>query len=384
MRDAIEWPPLWPRVLDTVFGEPPPGDYRMTPEDFCVEEVLGFAPEGQGEHLWLWVEKRNFTTAMVARELAKACEVTPRDIGYAGMKDRIALTRQWFSVHLPGRDAPRDLAERLQGLEVVLLEQCRHPRKLKRGVHRANRFQLRVIGQAAIDGSLQARWEKLLVQGVPNYFGPQRFGPHGRNLQRALSAFERGWRKRDDRDGMLLSAARSYVFNQQLAARIDEDSWARPLPGDVVMLDGTESQFVVEPEADLRADLADIADRAARLDLHPTGILWGEGVSRSLGLPADQEARLGTRYPALCQGLVAAGVRFARRPLRMRLSDAVLSVGDNEAWLDFTLPKGAFATAVLRELLDHPSLRYHTPDRQVQPPTQLTQRGDSDASTAAV
>lgn len=381
MRDAIEWPPQWPRVLDAEFGRPPRGDYRMTADDFRVEEVLGFSPEGGGEHLWLWVEKRDLTTAMVARELAKACEVAPRDIGYAGMKDRVALTRQWFSVHLPGREAPKDLAERLQGLEVGLLEQCRHPRKLKRGVHRGNRFLLRVVGRAAVDRGLQARWQRLLAQGVPNYFGPQRFGPHGRNLQRAISVLERGWRKRDDRDGMLLSAARSYLFNEQLAARIEEGCWASPLPGDVVMLDGSESQFVVEPlDDEINAELV---ERAARLDLHPAGILWGEGVTRALAAAAGHESRLGARYPALCRGLVAAGVRLARRPLRMRLGEADLTVGDDEVWLDFTLPKGAFATAVLRELIDHPSLSYHTPQQRA-PLTQPAQQGGTDASTAAV
>jgi tRNA pseudouridine13 synthase len=387
MRDAIEWPPLWPRVLDAEFGQPPPGEYRMTAEDFQVEEVLGFAPEGSGEHLWLWIEKRNLTTAMVARELARVCEVSLRDIGYAGMKDRIALTGQWFSVHLPGREAPEDLAERMQGLEVTLLEQRRHPRKLKRGVHRANRFRLRVIGQAAVDGGLQARWQRLLAQGVANYFGPQRFGPHGRNLQRAIAVLERGWRKRDDRDGMLLSAARSYLFNQQLAARVEEGSWTRPLSGDVVMLDGSESQFVVEPDADA---VAELAERADRLDLHPTGVLWGAGESRALGAAAEGEVRLVQRYPALCQGLVAAGVRLARRPLRVRLGEAILSLEEDQAWLEFSLPTGAFATSVLRELIEHPSLGHQSPEQSAPQRTQpLTQSfsqsgGSSDASTAAV
>lgn len=385
MRDAIEWPPRWPRVLDAAFGPPLPGDYRMTAEDFVVEEALGFAPEGGGEHLWLWVEKRHLTTAAVARELARACEVSPRSVGYAGMKDRVAVTRQWFSVHLPGREAPENLAERLQGLEVALLEQRRHPRKLKRGVHRGNRFRLRVIGQAAVDGGLQARWQTLQEQGVPNYFGPQRFGPQGRNLQRAIAVLERGWRKRDDRDGMLLSAARSYLFNQQLAARIEEGSWIRPLPGDVVMLDGSESQFVVEADA----DLAELEERAARLDLHPAGVLWGVGGSRALGAAAQHEARLVQRYPALCGGLAAAGVRLARRPLRVRIKEATLSVEEDQARFEFTLPKGAFATAVLRELIDHPSLGHRSPEplasqhRQAHNPS-FSPSGGSNASTAAV
>lgn len=355
MRDVIDWPPRWPRVLDAGFGPPPIGDYRMTPEDFCVEEVLGFAPEGEGEHLWLWIEKRDLTTLMVARELARACGVAPRDVGYAGMKDRVAVTRQWFSVHLPGCEAPHDLADRLAPLAVQLLEQHRHPRKLKRGVHRGNRFRLRIAGEAAIDGQLDARWQRLQAQGVPNYFGPQRFGPHGRNLQRAVGVLERGWRKRDDRDGMLLSAARSYLFNQQLAARITADNWGVALPGDVVMLDGTESLFAIAPDT-ARAELEQLADRAASLDVHPTGILWGQGESRARGEPAGHEAQLAEHCPGLCQGLVSAGVKMARRALRIRPVEATLRREADHSWLSFTLPKGAYATSLLRELMDHPSL----------------------------
>ncbi|WP_084155856.1 tRNA pseudouridine(13) synthase TruD [Halomonas halocynthiae] len=355
MRDVIAWPPAWPSILDAEFGPPPAGEYRMMPEDFCVEEVLGFAPEGEGEHLWLWIEKRELTTAMVARELATICEVSLRDIGYAGMKDRVAVTRQWFSVHLPGREAPKELAERLAPLAVKLLEQCRHPRKLKRGVHRGNRFQLRISGDAVTDKQLERRWQRLLSQGVANYFGPQRFGPHGRNLQRAISVLERGWRKRDDRDGMLLSAARSYLFNQQLAARIDAGTWNTPLPGDVMMLDGTESVFVVA--ADTAPDeLGQLAERAVRQDVHPTGVLWGVGQSKAQATPAADEKRLGECCPRLCEGLVAAGVKLSRRSLRVRLDEARLTHAVDGCWLSFTLPKGAFATSVLRELMTHPNL----------------------------
>ncbi|MFY0991125.1 tRNA pseudouridine(13) synthase TruD [Halomonas sp. C05BenzN] len=350
VSDPIDWPPAWPRVLDGEFGPPVAGGYRASPEDFVVEECLDFAPEGEGEHLWLWVEKRDLTTAMVARELARLCEASPREVGYSGMKDRVAVTRQWFSVQLPGRAAPEALAERLAAHGIRVLDQRRHPRKLKRGVHRANRFRLRITGAAAEDPRFQARWEWLCRHGVANYFGPQRFGPDGRNLLRARALLARGWRKRDDRDGMLLSAARSFLFNELLAARIGAGNWATPLPGEVVMLDGTASQFTVEaPDAELAA-------RAGRLDLHPGGVLWGRGGSVADGEARAFEARLPERFPALCQGLERAGVRLGRRALRLRLADPVLERGDGELWLSFALPRGGFATAVLRELIMHPGL----------------------------
>ncbi|TFH85008.1 tRNA pseudouridine(13) synthase TruD [Billgrantia azerbaijanica] len=350
----MTWPPAWPRALDADFGPPPPGEYRTRVEDFVVEECLDFAPEGEGEHLWLWIETRELATLEAVRELARACNVTPRAVGYSGMKDRFAVTRQWLSVQLPGRAAPEGLAEALARRGIRVLAQARHPRKLKRGVHRANRFTLVVNGAVVDDAGLAARWERLCAHGVPNAFGPQRFGAGGRNLARAAALLARGWRKRDDRHGMLLSAARSFLFNELLASRLREGSWNRLLPGDVAILDGTASQFAV-------AELDDtLVERAARLDLHPGGVLWGRGESLATGPAGEHERALVARYPALCAGLEGAGVRLARRPLRVRLGEPRLVRDADRLRLDFRLPRGSFATAVLRELIDHPTLTFET------------------------
>ena len=349
MTQTVQSDP-WPRVLDAEFSPPPPGDYRATPEDFVVEEILDFAPEGQGEHLWLWIEKRGLTTLEVVRHLARACEVTQRAVGYAGMKDRIAVTRQWLSVHLPGREGPDDLAVRLASQGVQVLEQARHPRKLKRGVHRGNRFSLVITGEAVQSPGLEARWEWLCRHGAPNGFGPQRFGPDGRNLVRAGAVLARGWRKRDDREGMMLSTARSYLFNELLAMRQRDGNWDRLLAGEVAMLDGTASQFAVETVDD------GLVERAARLDLHPSGVLWGVGASATSGSATEYEQRLRERHGPLCDGLERAGVKLARRPLRMRLDEPRLTREPACLRLDFTLPRGSFATAVLRELIEHPTL----------------------------
>ncbi|MDN3553470.1 tRNA pseudouridine(13) synthase TruD [Halomonas almeriensis] len=367
------WPPGWPRVLDEHFGAPRPGAYRQSPEDFQVEENLGFTPQGEGEHLWLWVEKRDMTTAMVARQLADLCQVGPRDVGYAGMKDRVAVTRQWFSVHLPGRATPSDLADRLSNDCVTLLAQARHPRKLKRGVHVGNQFRLRLSGEAVEDPQLEARWAWLCRHGVANYFGPQRFGADGRNLLRAVPLLSKGWRKRDDPQGMLLSAARSYLFNTQLAERIANGSWATLLAGEVAVLDGSSSQFCV----DLLDD--ELLARAERLDLHPSGVLWGQGDSRAQDAARDAECAALASHPALCRGIEHAGARLARRPLRLRLAAPALQrLADGAVWLSFGLPAGAFATSVLRELLDHPTLNFQPPSSKGH------QQGAADAPTAAV
>ncbi|WP_311944631.1 tRNA pseudouridine(13) synthase TruD [Halomonas piscis] len=345
--------PGWARCLDAAFGPPLPGEYRAAPEDFLVDEELDFAPEGRGEHLWLRIEKREQTTLDVVRTLSRLCGVTPREVGYSGMKDRFAVTRQWLSVHLPGRDAPEMLETRLSALGIAVLEQGRHPRKLKRGVHRANRFALRVGGEAVDAESFSARWQALCEGGVPNYFGPQRFGAQGRNLQRARALLARGWRKRDDRQGMLLSSARSFLFNELLSARLTAGCWAMPLAGDTLMLDGTQSLFAVEC-----VDAA-IKRRAAELDLHPTGPLWGQGEGESRGevesaAPARRfELRLEQAHPALCEGIERAGAKSAWRALRLRLGTPELTPLGSGARLEFSLPRGSFATAVLRELLAH-------------------------------
>ncbi|WP_043527527.1 tRNA pseudouridine(13) synthase TruD [Litchfieldella xinjiangensis] len=347
---ASAWPPSWSRVLNNLMGPPPAGAFRASPEDFQVEEQLGFAPEGQGEHLWLWVEKRDMSTLEVARRLARACEVTPRDIGYSGMKDRVAVTRQWLSVHLPGREAPVDLVQRLDDTPVVIHEQARHPRKLKRGVHRSNRFVLRLTGEVARDPDVERRWQWLCDHGVPNFFGPQRFGPGGRNLVQARRVLARGWRKRDDRDGMMLSTARSFLFNELLSRRVADGSWRTGLPGEVMMLDGTQSHFLAE-----RID-GTLSDRLACLDVHPTGVLWGSGNLASQGQAQQVEAMLAEREPSLCEGLDRAGVRMARRALRIRLGEPMLIREAQALTLRFDLPAGAFATSVLRELMHHADL----------------------------
>ena len=348
MSETPIWPPRWPRAHG---GPLAAGDFRATPEDFVVEEVFDFAPEGQGEHLWLWIEKRDLTTPEAAKRVARACGVRPRDVGYSGLKDRVAVTRQWLSVHLPGREAPAELTATLATSGIAILDARRHPRKLKRGVHRLNRFTLRLTGDIAEHPGLSRHWQTLCEAGVPNYFGPQRFGREGRNLIMARSAFARGWRKRDDPHGMQLSAARSFLFNEVLAARLRTDCWRTPRDGDVLALAGSASRFVTETVD------ATLLDRARRGDVAPTGPLWGKGRQESGAEVAALEADIMATHAALSQGLEAAGARMDRRPLCLRLETPALRLDEQGGVVvSFGLPRGAFATAVLRELMQHPVL----------------------------
>lgn len=317
---------------------------RASPEDFVVEEEDGFAASGAGEHLLLRVRRRGMNTAFAAREIAQWAGVPESAIGYAGLKDRHALTTQRFSVHLPGRDAPDVAGLHARGLEVLAAD--RHARKLPRGALAGNRFVLALREADGAPDAVAARLRAIAARGVPNYFGEQRFGRGGGNVVAALAMFG-GRRVRREERSLLLSAARSWLFNRVLAARVEKDCWDAPLAGEAWMLDGSRSVFGPEPWSDA------LAARLAAFDIHPSGPLWGRGDLRTEAdaLALERDALSGPQALALRAGLEAAGLRQERRATRLR-PDAL-------AWewpqrgvlrLSFRLPAGCYATAVLDEI----------------------------------
>jgi tRNA pseudouridine13 synthase len=203
---------------------------KATAEDFQVDEVLDIPLSGDGEHLWLWVEKRGLNTEEAARRLAKAAGVPLRTVAYAGLKDRQALTRQWFSIQLPGKADP-DLSV-AENDSLKILDSKRHKRKLQRGAHAANGFTLRLTQLQADKAGLDARLESIKQHGIPNYFGAQRFGYEGGNLGEARHYAERqALPEQRNVRSRLLSTARSYLFNQVLAGRVADGSWQRAQVG---------------------------------------------------------------------------------------------------------------------------------------------------------
>lgn len=226
---------------------------KAVAEDFQVDEVLDIPLSGQGEHLWLWVEKRDLNTEEAARRLARAAGVPVRAISYAGLKDRQALTRQWFSLHLPGKADP-DLS-RAEDDTLRVLKQVRHQRKLQRGAHSANGFTLRLTALQADRPALDARLEQLKQQGVPNYFGSQRFGHAGGNVHDAQDwAARQALPEQRNVRSRLLSAGRSYLFNQVLAARVADGTWQRAQVGDLLAFTDSRSFFPAgRPSAVTRA-----------------------------------------------------------------------------------------------------------------------------------
>ncbi|WP_248794613.1 tRNA pseudouridine(13) synthase TruD [Pseudomonas sp. MWU13-2105] len=333
---------LGPRAYGNVLGS---AVLKATAEDFQVDEVLDIPLSGDGEHLWLWVEKRGLNTEEAARRIAKAAGVPLRTVSYAGLKDRQALTRQWFSVQLPGKADP-DLSA-AQNDSLLILKSTRHKRKLQRGAHAANGFTLRLTELNADKDGLQQRLERIAAQGIPNYFGAQRFGHLGGNLgeARAYAARQALPEQRNVRS-RLLSTARSYLFNQVLAARVADGSWNRAQVGDLLAFTDSRSFFP--------AGEAECSDpRLAILDLHPTGPQWGEGPSPATAATFALEQAVAEREAELCQWLVKAGMEHERRILRLpigRLSWHYPSLDILQ--LEFVLPAGCFATALVRELVD--------------------------------
>lgn len=316
---------------------------RSEPEDFQVDEVPLYAPSGEGGHTFLRIQKRLRTSEELARDLARAAGVRNADVGYAGRKDRVAVTTQWFSV--PGLAPEAALALALPGASV--LEASRHPHKLRTGQLAGNRFEIvarEVDAQTLRD--VHARCERLQTKGMPNRFGDQRFGWGGGNLEQAQRLL-RGERIGADRRHarFLLSALQAAAFNAVLAER--------PLPldqlelGDVAMLHASGGQFIVE-------DLAREAPRAAAFEISATGPIFGTRVIEPTGAAAEREraalAALGVDL-AVLKPPPGIRLRGARRALRVRPEALAVEAGEDTLRLCFTLPAGCYATVALEELL---------------------------------
>lgn len=318
------------------------GKFRSSPEDFIVEEINAFEAHGEGEHLLLTIEKRGLNTAFVAGALAKWAGINEMGIGYAGLKDRHAVTRQRFSVHLPKKIAPDFDSLNIEG--VKLLEWQWHHRKLPRGALSGNRFTLILREIEGEKAAIEGRLEKIRDFGLPNYFGEQRFGRERANVGMALKMFAGDRVKREQRS-IYLSAARSEIFNAVLASRIENKNWLGALEGEVWMINGSHSIFGPEPFSD------ELRSRAEKLEIHPTGPMWGKGELRSQSAVAACESEVAKAHGAICDGLEAADLKQDRRALRIQVRDLSWEwMTEAQLQCRFSLPSGAYATELLAEL----------------------------------
>ena len=341
--------------------------FKADLEDFVVEEQLGFAADGGRAHRLLLVEKAGLDTLDVARALARAVQVPASDVGFAGLKDRHALARQWFSVPAaPNSDALTSFSQGDAREGFRVLEASAHSRKLRRGALQGNRFRirLRALTPPVEAGALADRLRQLANLGAPNYFGPQRFGREYANLER-IAAWLGGARLAYGREAraFVWSSARALVFNAVLAGRVTDGSWTKILPGELVNLDGTRSFFHAD-----QVD-AELERRLLALDVHPTGPLPGRSPlpgrtppparTASPGRAALPDGEAGQRETAamapfqeLIDALARSGLQAARRPLRVVPRELEGRLVDDGAELSFALPPGSYATTLLREFVE--------------------------------
>ncbi|MCL7945263.1 tRNA pseudouridine(13) synthase TruD [Marinobacter sp. ATCH36] len=342
--EKSEWRLDWPtsggsRVASAVL--------KSSPEDFFVDEDLPLPddPERGGEHLCIRLEKRGDNTDYVARQLATFSGCRHFDVGFCGLKDRHAVTRQWFSVYRPGQESEdaEFVTEVARNWRVI--QHHRQSRKLRRGDHRSNFFELvlhDVVGDPdAIDRALG----RLRDVGCPNYFGPQRFGHNGANLDRALTmdpsklnrrgarnAKKRGRGRStsgsgDSKNVLYFSAARSWLFNEVLAFRVQNGSWLEPLEG--------------EPGA------------GEDQDIIITGPLWGDGGTDAVSVQGEIERAVVARHPDLAAVFATTRMKPERRPLRMVPEGLEWQWQDSDQLqLKFRLSPGQYATSLLSDVFD--------------------------------
>lgn len=305
---------------------------RKTPEDFIVDEIVDWEPSGEGEHFLLHIRKKGANTGWVAEQFANLAGIRVMDVGFCGLKDRHAVTTQWFSLYLPKQE-PDWQSWDIEGVDILRV--ARHKQKLRRGSHSANSFKLRLRELDGDVSDLENRLETIKAQGVPNYFGEQRFGRNGNNLSQALTLFrQEGKRRKNKKIGMYLSSARSWLFNQVLAERVKKNTWKVCLEGDVP---GVSS------------------DGSAQKQNQATGPLWGRGRSLVSGETEALETTVLSNWLEWCDGLEHSGLSQERKALQLTLNNfswTLIDNGGEESVLElsFELPVGAFATSVVREI----------------------------------
>lgn len=340
--------------LAYLYGKPKStGLLRHQKSDFKVFELLPFLPCGEGEHLFVHIRKTGANTVFVARELAKYFKVKEQLVSYAGLKDRFAVTEQWFGVHVPGKQE-YDLSDLvIEGVEVLSYK--RHNKKLRTGALTGNRFEL-VLRDVTELKALQERWISIIEHGIPNYFGEQRFGIDGGNLGKALALFSGTKVKDKKKRGMYLSAARSTIFNDIINERIQNNTFSTVQEGDVLMLAGTQSVFHLDEIDDT------ITQRLIDKDVDITATMWGAGELMTSAEPETLEQRVASNHIEFSTGLPRFGLKQERRRIRLVIEDADIEVLLNEVSavdsastvkISFSLAAGSYATTMLRELIDY-------------------------------
>ena len=310
--------------------------------DFVVKEQLGYDMSGDGEFVAVKVRKTDCNTLFVGEQLAKFAGISARNMSYAGLKDRKAVTEQWFSLQMPGQPTPDFSQFSLEGVEI--LDVTRHQRKIRIGSLQDNHFEI-LLRNAEETDELKVRLDFLAKNGFPNYFTEQRFGRDGNNLTQALR-WANGEIKVKDRNkrSFYLSAARSEIFNLIVAKRIELGLAQQVLNGDILQLNGSHSWFVVDESE----DLALLQQRLAQQDVLLTAPLIGEEEKSAV----DFEHEIFAQHQALFALMRQERMKAARRPILMQPQQFQWQFEPNGLRLQFALPAGSYATALIRELVN--------------------------------
>ncbi|TXR54061.1 tRNA pseudouridine(13) synthase TruD [Reinekea thalattae] len=330
----------WPRAHAFALAE---AQIKQSPEDFKVVEQLPEQPYGEGEHLWLLIEKTGQNTNWVAKQIARWANVKPRDVSFAGLKDRQAVTQQTFSIHLPGQENP-DLDQfSVDGVTILSAE--RHSRKLKTGQLIGNQFTIRLRHCTKTPAEISAGWAQIVEQGVPNYFGSQRFGIDGLNVDKGIQLLTKTQRFPRHQESIYLSAVRSYLFNSLLAERVTQQTWNRLVAHEFAQFtEGKAGFYCAAPEPDDH-------ERCLAGKLSPCGSL--PGVSKDEFDELDQrESSVLEPWAEIITALKEKKVSRHFRKFRVFPERATLNFVDNDPVLSFFLPAGCFATTVISELCD--------------------------------
>ena len=310
--------------------------------DFVVKEQLGYDMSGDGEFVAVKVRKTDCNTLFVGEQLAKFAGISARNMSYAGLKDRKAVTEQWFSLQMPGQPTPDFSQFSLEGVEI--LDVTRHQRKIRIGSLQGNHFEI-LLRNAEETDELKVQLDFLAKNGFPNYFTEQRFGRDGNNLTQALR-WANGEIKVKDRNkrSFYLSAARSEMFNLIVSKRMELNLAQQILVGDVLQLNGSHSWFVVDESE----DLAQLQQRLAQQDVLLTAPLIGEEEKSAV----DFEHEIFAQHQALFDLMRQERMKAARRPILMQPQQFQWQFEPNGLRLQFALPAGSYATALIRELVN--------------------------------
>jgi tRNA pseudouridine13 synthase len=340
----------WPVITEDLPGTG--GGIKAKPSHFVVEEIPLYEPSGEGEHVYVRITREGWTTRDLQKALARLFGLRPADVGAAGLKDKHARVTQTFSLHLPDRSlAPDIVARKVEEALPVRVEWAkRHTNKLRTGHLRGNRFRV-VIAHSepeSVLGRAQEIAEVLRKRGVPNYYGEQRFGLEAQNVEcgRDLLWGQEPSKTRLGRwmRKLLLSAYQAYLFNEWLAARIRRGLFAELLQGDIAQVLATGGLFEVR---DLEAE----RPKFEQGEITYTGPIYGAKMRWAEGVPGGLEREIFAREGLSIELFHKAKLQGSRRPGRLPLRELKLELHPEGLLLEFTLPKGAYATALLREFL---------------------------------